>query len=40
MTIDREEEDLSVIIATSQDMSKKIVGRSMANLLTGSHQDK
>jgi hypothetical protein len=40
MTIDREEEDPSVTIATSQDMSKKIVGKFMANVLIGSHQDK
>jgi hypothetical protein len=39
MIVNIEGEDPSVIIVTSQDMSKKIAGRFMANLLMGSHQD-
>jgi hypothetical protein len=39
MTLDIKEENPGVITATSQDMSKKLVGRFMANLLIGSHQD-
>jgi hypothetical protein len=39
MIVNIEGEDPNVITVTSQDMSKKIAGRFMANLLMGSHQD-
>jgi len=39
MIVNIEGEDPNVITVTSQDMSKKIAGRFMANLLRGSHQD-
>jgi len=39
MIVNIEGEDPNVITVTNQDMSKKIAGRFMANLLRGSHQD-